>query len=357
MNSLNKKIIELKTSPTFAMSLGGKELFHSNFWAWLIEYGERKFSGDNPFAQIFFKDLKGKYNLTVSREKANRDISISHTDEIGKKHVYVIENKLKSISTLDQLIRYQSNLKDNFAGGILTGITNDIDLSDTCWTFLSYKEISSKLKKIVINDTSFEATLIKQYATDIKNLSDIFSELLDISNHSLPTSNEEISKRLGEIRFADVFIKKQAHNFESFLLNDKKFVTVKNIANDNGLELQAKVDFSHKNATIDVFLKEASGLRIGIQIQGSQYRRFVEIPEKNQFQNVFNDFNGKWFTNYNKEKQIFGHPTSMSKEFGRFGPNSFVYQYYTLSADNLKFDILKNSILEDIKLGINITKS
>lgn len=30
-------IEDLKKNPIFAMSLSSKELFHSNFWAWLFE--------------------------------------------------------------------------------------------------------------------------------------------------------------------------------------------------------------------------------------------------------------------------------------------------------------------------------
>ena len=41
-------IKELEKSPIYAMSLGSNELFHSNFWEWLIK--------QNPeFAKVFFE--------------------------------------------------------------------------------------------------------------------------------------------------------------------------------------------------------------------------------------------------------------------------------------------------------------
>ena len=40
-------IDKLKNNPLHYMSLGSKELFHSNFWAWLIDYNKR-------FVECFF---------------------------------------------------------------------------------------------------------------------------------------------------------------------------------------------------------------------------------------------------------------------------------------------------------------
>ena len=48
-NNLNSKIEKLKNSPVFALTLGAKELCHSNFWKWLIDK-------DKNFAKVFFGD-------------------------------------------------------------------------------------------------------------------------------------------------------------------------------------------------------------------------------------------------------------------------------------------------------------
>jgi hypothetical protein len=64
------EIVEsLKKSPIFAMSLGSKELFHSNFWAWLIEQ-------DSRFVTVFFPDLDPSKVICVQREEGNRDITV-----------------------------------------------------------------------------------------------------------------------------------------------------------------------------------------------------------------------------------------------------------------------------------------
>lgn len=97
---INDKIEYIKKSPIFAMSLCSKELFHSNFWAWLMEQ-------DEAFIEIFFKNDNGKQLVGIGREDGHRDITVyrkndrSNHDE--KSDVYVIENKLKSIPTEKQL--------------------------------------------------------------------------------------------------------------------------------------------------------------------------------------------------------------------------------------------------------------
>ena len=48
--NLNNQIEKLKASPVFALTLGAKELCHSNFWKWLIDK-------DKNFAKIFFNEI------------------------------------------------------------------------------------------------------------------------------------------------------------------------------------------------------------------------------------------------------------------------------------------------------------
>lgn len=61
----------LKESLLFQMSLGSKELYHSNVWAWLID-------NDHNFIKVFFPDFQQNiFNvLGVSRECRHRDIII-----------------------------------------------------------------------------------------------------------------------------------------------------------------------------------------------------------------------------------------------------------------------------------------
>ena len=86
----------LKKSLLFQMSLGSKELYHSNVWAWLIE-------NDHDFVKVFFPDFrKDIFNIVgVSRECRHRDVIIwlQKSGDASKegKYYYVIENKIKSL--------------------------------------------------------------------------------------------------------------------------------------------------------------------------------------------------------------------------------------------------------------------
>ena len=90
---MNKEIKLLKNSLMYQMSLGSRELFHSNVWAWLMEI-------DNNFIKVFFDDLDiTQYEVVkICREKYNRDITIwleRKNTNIDRFVYLVIENKIK----------------------------------------------------------------------------------------------------------------------------------------------------------------------------------------------------------------------------------------------------------------------
>lgn len=86
---LEQSFKNLKQSPMFAISLSSKELFHSNFWAWLIEY--------NPeYSKVFFDDIDFNNKLFVKREEKNRDLSIHLNQWMGLYYRKQIEIITKS---------------------------------------------------------------------------------------------------------------------------------------------------------------------------------------------------------------------------------------------------------------------
>ena len=103
-------IDDLNTSPMFNLSLSSKELFHSNFLAWL---------GNNSDTREFFvevinllvEDLNLQYSggWTVMREDKHFDLCIREDTKKGKgkgKYLLIIENKVKSIPLKRQLDEY-----------------------------------------------------------------------------------------------------------------------------------------------------------------------------------------------------------------------------------------------------------
>ena len=99
----NNKKQKLEQSPMLQLSLGSKELFHSNFlyWLWKAE------------PDAFWKIMSGfniiqEDGMEVYREKNNFDFSIYNKDGYV---VAVIENKVKSVPDKVQLEGYDSKIK------------------------------------------------------------------------------------------------------------------------------------------------------------------------------------------------------------------------------------------------------
>ena len=121
----------LSDSLIFQMSLGSKELFHSNVWAWLI-------GQDREFIKVFFTDFDEKMYrfISVERETCNRDVIIwlqkqGYTNK-DEKYYLVIENKIKSLPTKEQLENYTENIDGNKClQGVFTGIKNTLERDES----------------------------------------------------------------------------------------------------------------------------------------------------------------------------------------------------------------------------------
>ena len=109
-------LVELSDNPLFAMSLGGKELFHSHFLFWLSYTSSQK-KATKELREWLFGE-KSVDILWGEREKYNFDLlfQYKHKNELENKFL-VIENKFKSIPRIEQLCEYTEK--------ILKGITVD----------------------------------------------------------------------------------------------------------------------------------------------------------------------------------------------------------------------------------------
>ena len=341
--SLQYKVNEIKKSPIFAMSLASKELFHSNFWAWLFEH-------DISYAKIFFNDLSHIDDNGVKREENNMDITI-HSD--GK--LYVIENKLKSLPREDQLNDYK-NKNDNFICGVVTGLKKP---SFGCegWRFMSYDEISKRISKIAETEPdSFYKSLIEQYSKMINDLSDIATSIIDTVGDRL-IRYEDIEE-VAKIRFDDVLKKLNADRFVSYLEKYTSFGE-----KIEGYDRWIWSDFTNKSAIVDVRYEKKNGNSIGIQIQGNQYRRFVQIKNANvDSEKLYKKYVDKgWLWDRSQiSDTIDGHHTSMNKnnrydKYSKPGIYYFLYQYYNVSEES-GFDELTEQIKNDIELATKILK-
>lgn len=124
----------LRKLPTFAMSLGAKELFHTNFLAFLLESDDKSLE---PIQSKLKELLFGKPNVGAVRtwrEKAKLDLVVIPCDLLdvllGKTQalsttqistIVIIEAKLKSIPSKKQLDQYDERLE----GGVIINLFDD----------------------------------------------------------------------------------------------------------------------------------------------------------------------------------------------------------------------------------------
>ena len=89
---IEEQLQRLNRSPLFAISLSGKELSHSNFWAWLLE---QEVEGKHPFIEVFIPDFyqKGCTFVSVEREKKHVDLTITYKNKTNETEILIIENK------------------------------------------------------------------------------------------------------------------------------------------------------------------------------------------------------------------------------------------------------------------------
>ncbi len=413
-------IDQLRNNPLFAMSLSSKELFHSNFWAWLIER-------NIEYAKIFFPDdekLKSLDNVKlVTREEKHRDVTVWQAEIEGKSTKYdeafVIENKFKSIPTMEQILSYQEVLEKDgikFCRGLLTGIEKPDFMSEKKlekWKFLSYGEIGQRIVKVAENtgvekSGSFEQTLISAYGEMIQKLEILLLKKINQTGKNWKTYDEELS----EIRFDDIFGKLNASRFEKYL--NKHLCTLPREIGDYKLIIEAY--YGQKGAGVDIrylipddklyinedrihvnkaFEKELSGL--GVQIEATQYRWCATKAKCMTKYGVdtdefFNEFNGDdkkcqygWFVNYNhldfkngKTKFIRDHNTNSLRKTtmgavknktkpyayrlytsdGK-GAYTFMYQYWSLDRNDgllYSFNELTKNIKRDMEKAAELLR-
>ena len=415
--NINDRIEKLENSPIYAMSLGSKELFHSNFWAWLMRR--------NPYLiNVFFDDLIKNVEVIkdddeninfkigdntsvrpeelVKREDNHKDIAI-HFDN----KVYVIENKIKTLPYREQLLKYQYSTK-GFEKGCYTGLIDpkfkeddvlfEINKSsrtekfeNTIWHFLSYETIASKIKNELLNERSgkffnyLEKSIIMQYCCDIANVNFI------ICNKLNDEFEFEADKELAEVQLDDVYKKIKSDILKEKILEKLGYSDGQKITGD--FIFRVETAYSHKQPSISFKFvynnpkndKVTDIYSFGIQIQNGGIRRYAETKvgkmknfkgENNGYDGFFEAFaNDGWFDKeFEKGKTLLSlHfcgnetrslTTNMSPQTDKKkNKNSaqynaykdFVYQYYNIS-DKEKSDIgaLTDEIRDNLKYAEHV---
>jgi|GEM_PF-4288701 len=258
-----KKLCEtFKKNPMYYFSLSSKELFHSNFIAWLYE--ENKIQ---PFIEYFLKS-KGKickdHKLefkSIHRELKNFDIVFKCTIDNINTNI-IIENKVKSYPCVDQLVEYENRAKRFNCGCIFILLTID-DFNDerlSAWDIFTYSKLIEYIERNFLNKDDCKERYLSDYIELVKGLQSIL-ENFNRKDTFLCTTDERVA--LKEIKLYDFIAKRQFEKLRSSLL-----------APYNDGEVKTSTDFIRGEPIIDVYI-EINGIKIGTQVNGLDYRHFV----------------------------------------------------------------------------------
>ena len=390
-------IKELKNSPTFALTLCAKELAHSNFWAWLINV-EDQITGMHPFVDVFIDKFNSSNCnfIKVEREKGNRDLTIYYScndnaavDDNGYSYnidayCVVVENKLKSVPTIEQLRGYEEKLVDDekeavkhnkkkrsrvhwdcirFTRGLLTGIEKDaVDLTGENWDFVSYTEIAKRIQDInnKVNISKHDKSIITEYCKDIDNIAFVLNETLkDKNGLYVWDPNPELEQQ--EIRLGDIYLKILASRFSNYIqnrINNNPLLKTDKM----GLPI-AESSYNHKHPTITVVYKLIDGKnekgRIGVQIEANEFRIYGG-PSHDDVNDLWYHHaeNLGWFEKYN-HKMIREKQSGMQKKYCSYnakGKYCHYYQHWDLSNKEtglisdggISFDVLYDEIEKEL---------
>lgn len=206
---------ELQKSPLFNMSLGSKELFHSNFLYWL------GMSHRDVFQEVMTKlchiNAPWPDDWTVRREYNHLDLCITYlkdTEEVYKRGAHqgepvkeerffiILENKVKSLPDLLQLRGYTEKLRDRSQGCtyVVLSLVKDFIgkkalAEESVWQLHHYDEFAKLLQDATAKADipAAHRSIIDDYCHFVTNLTQIAeSWTVDEQKPFLPNDDESL---------------------------------------------------------------------------------------------------------------------------------------------------------------------
>lgn len=410
-DKIKEDLKKLENSPLFALSLGSKELFHSNFLYWLINAGVlgtkedgKEITGRDLFCDIIQElsgiDINPHENWVARREKMNFDLSLWETEikkisrknpreeEIDTKCLLVIENKMKSVPSVKQIVEYIHKFKEDEVPRfiLLTLMENfpdrkkieeptpeqlkEWEITKLDCKIVTYKDLVVKLKESIQGIKNWEHYYYEALISDYTKFVDILCQLADISKRSEKSSmmlnlDYDINHGFEKLRILQLvqairvgvlytLIRKE---FEK----DKKYEKIKfntGYGKNGGAFLEILyAPGTNRDPETGKELKDLdppTHYSIGVQVQDHQYAHFIcpltKEEKKENPKQKFEKFFAKNNFNFQKEMQQYGFEKSkrnINKNliFRSFG--DFSFQVAEIP-DQTDYKFIVNQIIKDI---------
>jgi hypothetical protein len=250
----------LESNPILAMSLGSRELFHSNLLAWFI-------SRHPPVARA----LGLPAEVTVLREKNHTDLLI----EQGHHRLMLIENKVFALPDVRQLARL-ADRPDFYVGELLLLSLTSPGWPDGAWTspggnrwtWLSYGRLSGRLQPVlpaVAAADQYAGATLERWLEHFARLEDL---VLAVGR---PSPDEPVilaTAQRAVLRAARLDGPVQKMRYEQVA------------AGLAARGVNATVGMTRGTGLIDWFTDGPDGLIWGWQLQGDQFRLTIIVPQR-----------------------------------------------------------------------------
>ena len=304
----------------FRISLGSKELFHSNFLAFLWDCDKQAFLNViNDLLpegkKINVNELLGKEGLTIYREKENLDLCICHTENKKDCIDIIIENKVKSIPYIEQLNEYrQTTAKPQYKNSasvtyILLTLATEFPNKEAIerdWNIITYDQLVKAIKQYY-RKNDIESRL-QQYVADYTDFIDKLSALQIVDKfNDEPFHNPAIIEAYHKKKVSDLYLKQRGSYFICLLLKKiieaqknnrlgkidikqgaKSQASGKNIVDNSKnaiIYLASGMNRGKSTITIHIYPKDSTS-SYALQIEGNQYRHmFIQsglIAKRNE---------------------------------------------------------------------------
>jgi hypothetical protein len=272
--ALARTCAELWNNPVLHLSLGSKELFHSNLIGWLLE-------SDRALAMNalvpWLESRPAQQQFDVRREDHDLDLVV----QLPAWAPLVIENKVFSLPDEDQLDRYAEHNAP--AAGLTDPTLLLLSLTDpgwpdrayNGWRWMPYGDLAHRIRQALDDRPDvdpFTDELVKRWVDMVRLLETLTSLVEPVAPEEPLLLHGEDVEVLRTVRLHDVLQKARTRRVrhlleQRFAQADLPYDFIESEFTSGGPLLSAAVDLS-------------DGCRIGWQLQGSQFRRFLIVAEE-----------------------------------------------------------------------------
>lgn len=352
---------ELKESPLYNLSMSSLENFHTNFLVWL----------GNKHPEQMWTLLTGeqetppkiKFEAQKNCGNCKFDLCVKEKDNI----ILVLENKIKSYPTEEQLEKYNNGIKNNqknFSKDckkiLLTLFPFEIKNRKQCegWSVITYSKLAEDWKNFFnLSDVIYPEALVIDYFNMIEKIDEIVKI---VKKEPLEEYNiYEIADKLED--FHDVYVKYRTFNLMNFIKQDveNNKISTKNI--------KFSTDFSNSNeGVINIEKQYNEKIILSIQIQGQEYRHCLVYDKDATKQDRYNFaeklefwFNDKGMNTYTKRSSYACCQRHENKEikYRGYSPDR-IYRHININEfklkeandnDILSYNSIAKKVLEDIQ--------